>query len=132
MNVLVVDDDPDVLELVAEMFERIGCHCGQARNISQALQLLEYFHWNLVVTDLNIGDENGYDLAVAVKSGKKSTKVMIMTGSGIHGMHTAEADGIVDEWIFKPFGFPEIIDTLERLKLRPAVSREYRFLSHCA
>ena len=103
-RVLVVDDDPNILKLVAKMVKRLGHHSSTAEDAMNALFNLAEAHYHLVITDYKMPFMDGYQLAVRIKSQYRGTRVIIMTGhckeevtNWLHG------SGMADGFLFKPF-----------------------------
>ncbi|MFW5877099.1 MAG: response regulator [Myxococcota bacterium] len=57
--VLLVDDDPDLLELSDLVLSRIGLRVATARNGRQALTALDFMHPDVIVTDMMMPDLDG-------------------------------------------------------------------------
>ncbi len=103
-RILVVDDDPNILNLVAKMVKRLGYHSSTAEDAMDALFNLAEAHYHLVITDYKMPFMDGYQLAVRIKSQYRGTRVIIMTGhckeevtNWLHG------SGMADGFLFKPF-----------------------------
>ncbi len=114
---LVVDDDTSILKCVAQMLTRIGCQVDTAQEQPEVVNKLATGTYDLLVTDLEMPEMNGYYLTQKVKNEMHGTKVIIMTGR-------LEADCLemmvtrwVDGWLFKPFGLKELYAMLQWLGL---------------
>ncbi len=66
-KVLVVDDNKYVLEVVAAIFERIGYKVKKASGGNEALLSILAEQYDLLVTDYDMPELNGYQLAIAAK-----------------------------------------------------------------
>ncbi|MCU0736179.1 MAG: response regulator, partial [Methylotetracoccus sp.] len=60
--VLVIDDEPDIRELLAITLRRMGIHVLAAENLVQARSLLLETTIHLVLTDMRLPDGDGLDL----------------------------------------------------------------------
>jgi DNA-binding NarL/FixJ family response regulator len=70
LRFLLVDDNPRVLEAARDFLERDGINfVGVASTGSEALQRVEALRPDVVLIDLDLGDESGFDLAVALAEG---------------------------------------------------------------
>ncbi|MEN8781885.1 MAG: response regulator [Desulfobacterales bacterium] len=112
MKVIVVDDDKDVLEVVAAIFECIGCNVKKASGGNEALLSILGEQFDLLVTDYDMPDLNGYQLAIAVKDDSPMTGVLIMTGFAQSDVATELNSGLADGWLFKPFGIDAVQELL--------------------
>ena len=128
---LVIDDDHTVLRVVARMLTKLG-YLGveTARKKSEAMTKLTLGPYDLLVTDLEMPDMNGYHLTQKIKKKMEDTKVIIMTGHARHECQDMMVTRWVDGWLFKPFGLMELRDMLQHLGLleheNPAYARAYR------
>ncbi len=114
---LVADDDPNILRLVADMISEFGFQVDTAQDGRKALIQVSSHRYDVVVTDLEMPEMNGFLLASRIKSLSSSTRTIIMTGH-----RHAEVTGMinspnVDAWLFKPFGLNELYELLEDLEL---------------
>jgi CheY-like chemotaxis protein len=80
-SILVVDDDPDVLDVAAMMIEDLGFTVHRAGDGAEALRVLEA-HPNviLLVTDVVMPGMDGWELARAAKRHSSTLKVLYMSG----------------------------------------------------
>jgi CheY-like chemotaxis protein len=114
---LVVDDDPVILRLVAEMMSDLEYLVDVAADGLQALRALSSQRYDLVVTDLDMPVLSGYHLAENIKSKTRNTKVIIMTGHCRYELAELMRSGPVDAWIFKPFDMDDFYKVLDDLEL---------------
>jgi signal transduction histidine kinase/putative methionine-R-sulfoxide reductase with GAF domain len=104
-RILVVDDEADVREVLADVLGSQGHTVTLAGGGQEALAYLERDPFDLVITDLGMPDVNGWDVARAVKSGRQGLPVLLLTG-------WADAEeagaGRVDAVIKKPFDMTKL------------------------
>ena len=99
-RILVVDDEADVREMLADVLMSRGHHVTMAGGGREALQSLEQGDYDLVITDLGMPELNGWEVARAIKAMRASMPVLLLTGWA----DALEADaGRVDAVIKKPF-----------------------------
>jgi two-component system, cell cycle response regulator CpdR len=80
-SVLLVDDDPVVLWLTAEMLEDLGCHVVTAENGWAALDLLRRSgDITILITDVNMPGMDGYELAREAFDFRWDLKVLLLSG----------------------------------------------------
>jgi PAS domain S-box-containing protein len=60
VRVLVVDDEPDALDLVASVLRDVGAIAQTARSAAKAFQLFSLFQPQVVISDIGMPDEDGY------------------------------------------------------------------------
>ena len=120
LRVLVVDFHAAILEVVAMMFKALGCRVSIAHDCQAAVNSLSNMAFDLVVSEFCMSKLNGCHLAALVKATSSQTKVLIMTGLCQSEVAAEMGSPHVDGWIFKPFGFEELLDVLELIKLPEA------------
>ena len=86
-HILVVDDEPDIRELLAITLGRMDIDCEAAADIAQAEQLLESNSFDLCLTDMKLPDGNGLDLVAFVVRRYPHMPVAVITAHG--NMETA-------------------------------------------
>jgi CheY-like chemotaxis protein len=68
LRVLVVDDDADTLRALNVMFEQCGAEVRVAESVSEAFRTLEEWRPDVLVSDIGMPGEDGYDLIRKVRS----------------------------------------------------------------
>ena len=95
-KVLVVDDDPLILDLAATMLEDLGCEVEKAANPSAALAKIDADRdIEILITDVNMPGLSGFELAKQAKRRRQNLHVILLSGR--------EADGRGLPLIRKPF-----------------------------
>jgi two-component system, cell cycle response regulator CpdR len=80
-SVLVVDDDPDVLEVLAAMLEDLGCDVIRAANGPDALDhLRRNEEISILITDINMPGMDGHELAHLATRIRPELKVLQLSG----------------------------------------------------
>jgi len=93
---LVVDDDPAVLELLAEMLEELGCEVLTQQNAAEALTVLRNDRRiEILLTDINMPGIAGFELAEQAKRLRPGVKPILVSGR--------ETDGYGYPLLRKPF-----------------------------
>ena len=94
--VLVVDDQPLVLDVTASMLEDLGCEVITASNAKEALKTLSADERiEILITDINMPGMDGYQLANAAVHMRKKLKVIVLSGQ--------QSDGHGFPLVRKPF-----------------------------
>ena len=111
-TVLVVDDEPELRQLVAEALDSRGFAVAQAGDVADALSRLEGFAYDGIVLDLALPDGNGMDLLYAALERYPDIRPIITTGSGgVPEAVKAIKRGAVD-FLTKPFSLVTLADLL--------------------
>lgn len=66
--VLIVDDVPDVTEMIGLLLKHAGYDVSTADSARTALQLARKKHYDLIISDIGMPEMNGYELATALRS----------------------------------------------------------------
>jgi two-component system response regulator PilR (NtrC family) len=88
-QVLVIDDEPDIRELLELTLGRMNLETRSAANIDEARHLLQGFHFDLCLTDMRLPDGNGIDLVRHIQDKYPHLPVAVITAHG--NMETAIA-----------------------------------------
>jgi DNA-binding NtrC family response regulator len=79
--ILVVDDDSEVREIVAETLEEFGYDVRQAGSAEEALPLLEApSDIDVVITDVRMPGMSGLDLVAAVREKNETVRFILISG----------------------------------------------------
>ena len=80
MKILVVDDDPHVLELLAVLLESAGYAISRATSGREALKSLRREQFDIMVLDLEMPDLDGFDVLKTTRSEFTDLKVLVVSG----------------------------------------------------
>lgn len=106
-TVLVVDDDPGVLDVIVGMLEDLGCQVISAHSGPDALdQLRQKQDISILITDINMPGMDGHELAELARRDRPELKVLQLSG------REPRRGGL--PMIRKPFSFEELADTMQR------------------
>lgn len=75
LNVLIVEDEIDTRELLAELFEHQGANVLQAGSTREALRLFECSHIDLILSDIGMPGDDGYALISKLRSNTNGAEV---------------------------------------------------------
>ena len=104
--VLVVDDEPLVLEVTETMLKDLGCEVVTATGANEALEMLSTDERiEILITDINMPDMDGYELARAAVRMRKRLKVIMLSGR--------EREGREFPLIRKPFLQQDLVETMK-------------------
>ncbi|VVB96205.1 Chemotaxis response regulator protein-glutamate methylesterase/glutamine deamidase [uncultured archaeon] len=115
-KVLVVDDEPDTLELVKLVLESGGFETVLAANGMEALDKVGKTRPDLVLLDIMMPDMDGWDVFRKIKEKYPTLPIAILTAKAqnidkLLGLHVLKAD----DYITKPFGKNELISKVKKL-----------------
>ena len=120
--ILVVDDDPDLVETVAMMLESKGCEVGRAYDGIEGEESIKKRRPDLIVLDVMMPRKDGYELCAELKANKETSDIPIVlltaVGEAVPTTKYTHADGMsteADDYIAKPIdteGMWQIVSAL--------------------
>jgi len=81
-TVLLVDDEPDILQLLEIALARMNLNTLSAKTLTEAIQLLEHNEPDLCLTDMKLPDGNGLQLVEHVQRLDRELPVAVITAHG--------------------------------------------------
>ncbi len=102
-KVLVVDDDPNLTELLVDTLEVIGYEATPALSAVEALRMLAETNFNLVITDISMPGMTGIELLQKIKQDSADMPVMLITGVGTDELKQEAFESGADGFLSKPF-----------------------------
>jgi PAS domain S-box-containing protein len=114
-KVLVVDDQPDVLDMAAEVFRSLGYEVLSANNAKDALAILQRTKdIHLLFSDVIMPGTSGLELAREAKSLRPDMNVLLASGYASPALGTDKANQDF-EFITKPYKIADIMRKLREL-----------------
>lgn len=114
---LVIDDEPQISALVAQVLEADGWAVSEAGSAEQALDMASGHDWSLVFCDVVLGGLDGYEVLRQFAEIQPNARFVLMTGHGsAAGALDATSIGAYD-YLVKPF-------TIEAITQISSVLRE--------
>jgi CheY-like chemotaxis protein len=107
--ILVVDDDPDLVETVALMLESKGCEIGRAYDGVEGEESIKERRPDLIVLDIMMPRKDGYVLCSELKADESTRDIPVIlltaVGEAVPTTTYTHADGMsteADDYIAKP------------------------------
>ncbi|MCL4395103.1 MAG: response regulator [Chloroflexi bacterium] len=118
--VLVVDDDPDVVQTIKNNLIKGGYQVACAFSAGEALQLLEHRPPDLVLLDIALPGMDGITLCRQLRANPATARIAILfvTVSGDIQSKTEAYDAGADDYLVKPFDLQELELRIKALLLR--------------
>ena len=115
-RVLVVDDEPNIRETIADVLRKYRCLVTSAFSGQQAIDRLNDEPYDLVVSDIKMPDRSGYDIFLAASKLPNPPPVILMTGFGYDPSHCivrASQEGL-QAVLYKPFKIERLLDEVRK------------------
>ncbi len=112
-KILIVDDSKDIRDILSKMLSLMGFEAAVASNGNEALNLFLTDSFDLVLTDLEMPDLDGWTLALHIKDKSPNTPVVMMTGSEKEAVMERLKGSCIDSILFKPFMLEDIQKTVQ-------------------
>lgn len=121
-RILLVDDEPSVLQLVRETLEGCGYSIETANTSQEALKMVRARTYGMIILDLLLPDMNGYLLAQEIRRICPSVGNRILFISGIlFGQSAMDHIGSIGAgFLSKPFQIDSLIDAVDRIARQSA------------
>jgi len=128
LAVLIVDDEDSTRNLCRDVVTDCGLRARTASTTEQALDSLEQFPVDIVITDLRVPQLGGLELLKRIKEVYPQTAVIVLTQYGtIESAVEATRMGATD-YLTKPFHIPELRAKLDRVMHSLEIDQENRVL----
>ena len=128
-KLLLVDDDPFILEIIDKDLENQGYQVLTAENGVKAIELLSKKKFDLVITDLVMGKIDGIQVLKKAKELNPEIMVIILTGYEVMNSAIDALRLDADDYMLKPCESEEIFfrveRCLEKLELKRTIKRAH-------
>jgi two-component system OmpR family response regulator len=107
-HLLIVEDDPEMLDLLRKVLEKEGYRVSLAADSHEAKAWLSKITFDLVVTDMVMPDNGGLELLRAIRAGQPELPVIIITAFGDWGTYSRALELGAAAFISKPLKMAEL------------------------
>lgn len=129
-KVLIVDDEPDLLDLIDFNLTRNGFLTSSALDGHEAVAKLESFEPDIMVLDLMLPGLDGWEVCRQLKQKTRDIPVIMLTAKGMPEDKVKGFEFGADEYITKPFNVKELIIRVENLLDKKRGKEVNEFLIH--
>jgi two-component system cell cycle sensor histidine kinase/response regulator CckA len=112
--VLVVDDEPAVREMLADVLTELDCRVTAVGDAKAALEIFEPDVFGMAVVDQTLPGQSGLELAAQLREQDRCLAVVLVTGWGQENILASADPAIVDLTATKPLEWTRIIDILSQ------------------
>ncbi len=113
LAVLIVEDDDDSREMLAELIGMLGCRALRAGNAAQALEHAEKSAPDLALIDIGLPEVDGYEVARRLRAHPRGKLMRLVALTGYSDLSVREAASAAgfDDFVVKPV-LPEALENL--------------------
>jgi two-component system OmpR family response regulator len=119
MRVLVVEDEPELLRVIAQALREAGYAVDEAADGVDGLYKATSWEYDVLVLDLMLPGKDGWQLLADLRR-KKKTPVLILTARDAVRDRVRGLDSGADDYLVKPFELTELLARLRALIRRAA------------
>ncbi len=107
-KILVIEDDPNVADIVRHQLIQSGFDVLVAETGYQGLEAAQFDNPDLVVLDLMLPDIDGIDVCRQLRASGDAA-IIILTARGVVGERVRGLEAGADDYLSKPFAFEELL-----------------------
>jgi two-component system phosphate regulon response regulator OmpR len=119
-HILVVDDDDRIRGLLKDYLKDNGYIVSTAENAEQAKNKLEYLKFEIIILDVMMPGQNGYDLTKEIKK-KMKVPIILLTAKGEVESRIRGLELGADDYLGKPFEPKELL-----LRVKNIINKDNR------
>jgi DNA-binding response OmpR family regulator len=122
--IVIIEDDKDLAELISKYLENSGmltqiCHDG-----AHVERFVKSNFSNLLLLDINLPDGSGLRLFEQLRAKGIQTPVIFLTGENSESKKVSALEMGGDDYITKPFGFPELVARIHAVLRRAGTAND--------
>jgi len=117
VNILVVDDDPEIIDLLRLDLELMGFHVDAVNDGINALKKAEAKIYDLIVLDVMMPKLDGFEVCKRIRANRASAAVpiILLTAKGTIEDKIRGFNAGADDYLVKPFEFQELMVRMRAL-----------------
>lgn len=122
-SILMIEDDPNILELVEIHLKDIHCTTTTASNGNTGLSIALTRAFDLIILDITLPDSDGVEICRILRAEKISTPIIMLTA------RTEEIDKVIgletgaDDYLTKPFSIRELMARVKAILRRNEINK---------
>lgn len=126
-EILLVDDDPDILEILRQGFEQSGHTVRLASDGAEAVFAAQRHRFRVMVLDVMLPVYDGVQVTTELRRRGNSTPILMLTARGFADDVVRGLDAGAEDYMSKPFSFLELLARVRRLmRHHPGHAARYR------
>jgi DNA-binding response OmpR family regulator len=121
VDILVVDDDPDIVDIISYSLRKEGHRVIAGYDGQEALDLARKYHPDLAILDVMMPKQNGFEVCRRLRQ-ESPTPVILLTAKGEEADKVWGLDLGADDYITKPFSHKELLARVRAVARRARTS----------
>src|SRR5258708_39991101 len=114
-RILIVEDDQTFRETVCEILRDVGYKVKGARSFRKATKRLSKHEYDIVLSDINLGDHTGLEVLEVAQTTRPGAKIMFMSSHADPDLVQQALDGGAVRFLAKPFRLNELLPAVQEL-----------------
>lgn len=119
MRILIVEDEPGVAGFLEQGLKESGYAVDVARDGADGLEYALAYEYDVLVLDIMLPKMNGLELLKEIRAKRVKSPVLLLTARDGVDDRVRGLDVGADDYLVKPFAFPELLARLRALLRRP-------------
>lgn len=108
MKILIIEDEPDLLQLIQRYLKKEGYVCEEARTFKEGYRKINNFEYDCAIIDLNLPGGDGIKLVEMLRDESTQTGIIIISARNTMEDRIKGLDIGADDYLIKPFNLPEL------------------------
>ena len=114
-RVLFVEDETDISQIMSEALREVGLNVKIANNGLEALNFLKGFKPDVIVTDIQMPEMNGFEMIKKIEEIDYKCPIIISTGGGLAELENKVNQDLVIFVMRKPYDDSELIEKIQNV-----------------
>ena len=115
-HVIMADDEPDILELLAHLLNRHGYSVESTTDGEQVLELINQKRPDVILLDVHMGDTDGSELCKKLKRTDASKNIPVVMVSSDSNLEQIARICSADGYISKPVEIKDLLDLMQKVR----------------
>jgi DNA-binding response OmpR family regulator len=128
VRILLAEDDEGLRSVVERGLRESGYVVDAVPDGDQAAAYLRLYDYSAVVLDWRMPKRSGLEVLIELRAGRMPTPVLMLTARDTTSDRVAGLDAGADDYLVKPFDFPELLARIRALLRRPPDAQQPRLV----
>ena len=123
MKILLIEDEPGITRLIRRGLEAAGYGVDTTGNGAEGLEMIEERLYNLILLDLMVPGLDGWQVCEELRARRSQIPILMLTARDTVEDRVRGLDLGADDYLPKPFEFPELLARVRSLLRRDKIHR---------